>query len=179
MKTMKSVQIDMTGDLLDVKVSDCDGKEKVESNIRQIDRLKKQMAVLVDMCTDGDISREVFRQKKQKLEDQIVGLEQTNNEYRRQILESEDGKLKQNRIESLTEFIKMKAFDPRAKIPDTMINAFVDRVIYDKGVFTWFLNPKLGNASFDIDTTDWKKSMSKSLKKRYLTFPTQAAIANK
>ncbi len=157
--------IAMAGDLLDVKISDCDGKEKVESNIRQIDRLKKQIAVLVDMCTDGDISREVFRQKKQKLEDQIVGLEQTNNEYRRQILESEDDKLKQNRIESLTEFIRMKAFDPRAKIPDTMINAFVDRVIYDKGVFTWFLNPKLGNASFDIDTTDWKKSMSKSQKK--------------
>ncbi len=158
--------IAMAGDLLDVRVNESDDKEKIESNIRQIDKLKKQMAVLVDMCTEGDISREVFRQKNQKLEDQIIKLEQYNNEFRQQILESEDDKLKQNRIESLTEFIRMKAFDSRAKIPMTMINAFVDRIIFDKGVFTWYLKPKAGNETFDIDTTDWKKNRLNTL---YLT----------
>ena len=38
----------------------------------------------------------------------------------------------------------MKAFDPRAKIPDALIDAFVDRIIYDKGVFSWYLSPKIG-----------------------------------
>ena len=117
------------------------------------------------MCTEGDISREVFRQKKQKLEDQIINLEKANIECKQQILESEDDKLKQKRIESLFEFVKMQAFDPRAKIPETMIDAFVDRVIYDKGVFSWYLNPKLGNDSFKVDTTDWKKNMLKAQKK--------------
>ena len=117
------------------------------------------------MCTEGDISREVFRQKKQKLEDQIINLEKTNNECKQQILESEDDKLKQRRIESLTEFIKMQDFDPRAKMPETMIDVFVDRIVYDKGVFSWYLNPKLGNETFKVDTTDWKKSMLKSQKK--------------
>jgi DNA invertase Pin-like site-specific DNA recombinase len=158
--------IAMAGDLLDVRITDgSSDKEKVENNIKQIDKLKKQIAVLVDMCTEGDISREVFRQKKQKLEDQIMSLEKTNNECKQQILESEDDKLKQRRIESLTEFIKMQAFDPRAKIPDTMIDAFVDRIVFDKGVFSWYLNPKLGNETFSIDTTDWKKSMLKTQKK--------------
>jgi DNA invertase Pin-like site-specific DNA recombinase len=158
--------IAMAGDLLDVRMTDgSSDKEKVENNIKQIDKLKKQIAVLVDMCTEGDISREVFRQKKQKLEDQIMSLEKTNNECKQQILESEDDKLKQRRIESLTEFIKMQAFDPRAKIPETMIDAFVDRIVYDKGVFSWYLNPKLGNETFKVDTTDWKKSMLKSQKK--------------
>ena len=158
--------IAMAGDLLEVRMTDgSSDKDKVENNIKQIDKLKKQIAVLVDMCTEGDISREVFRQKKQKLEDQIINLEKTNNECKQQILESEDDKLKQRRIESLTEFIKMQAFDPRAKIPETMIDVFVDRIVYDKGVFSWYLNPKLGNETFKVDTTDWKKSMLKSQKK--------------
>ena len=157
--------IAMAGDLFDVKMTDSNDKERVENNVKQIDKLKKQIAVLVDMCTEGDISREVFRQKKQKLEDQIISLEKANIECKQQILESEDDKLKQKRIESLFEFAKMQAFDPRAKIPETMIDAFVDRVIYDKGVFSWYLNPKLGNDSFKVDTTDWKKNMLKAQKK--------------
>ena len=158
--------IAMAGDLLEVRMTDgSTDKDKVENDIKQIDKLKKQIAVLVDMCTEGDISREVFRQKKQKLEDQIINLEKTNNECKQQILESEDDKLNQRRIESLTEFIKMQAFDPRVKIPETMIDVFVDRIVYDKGVFSWYLNPKLGNETFKVDTTDWKKSMLKSQKK--------------
>ena len=128
--------IAMAGDLLEMKVADSGEQERVEHYTRQIDKLKKQIATLVDMCSEGDISREVFRQKKEKLEDQITKLEKSNNECRQQILESENDKLKQIRIENLTEFIKMKAFDPRAKIPETLINAYVDRIIFDKGVFS-------------------------------------------
>ena len=73
--------------------------------------------------------------------------------------------MKKNRIESLTEFIKMKAFDPRAKIPETLIDAFVERIVYDKGVFNWYLRPKVGNQIFAVDTTDWKKNMLKNQKK--------------
>ena len=53
----------------------------------------------------------------------------------------------------------MKAFDPGAKIPESFIDVFVDKIIYDKGVFSWYLNPKFGNEVFDMDTCDWKKSM--------------------
>ena len=163
--------ISMAGDLFEVRTTGANDKEKVENNIKQIDKLKKQIEVLIDMCTEGDISREVFRQKKQKLEDQIINLEQTNNECRQQILESDDDKMKQRRIESLTEFIKVQAFDPRAKIPETMIDAFVDRIVFDKGVFSWYLNPKLGNETFKIDTSDFKKSMLKAQKKTLLANP--------
>ena len=150
--------ISMAGDLINVQMVEVNDRERVENNIRQIDKLKKQIATLVDMCSEGDISREVFRRKKKKLDDQIINLEKNNNECRQQILESEDDDLKRHRIESLTELINMKAFDPRGKAPETLIDAFVERVIYDKGVFTLYLNPKLGNERFDINTTDWKKS---------------------
>ena len=47
--------------------------------MKQLDKLHKQMANLVDMCADGDISREVFRSKKKKLEDQISNIEKINS----------------------------------------------------------------------------------------------------
>ena len=159
--------ISMAGDLLDVKSNEVNEKKKVENNIKQIDKLRNQISMLVDMCTQGDISREMFQKKKAKLEKQISNLEKSNEECQLQIVESEDDILKQNRIKSLTAFINMEAFDPRAKIPDIIIDGFVERIIYDKGVFIWYLNPQVGNATFEVDTTDWKKKMFKANKMVY------------
>ena len=159
--------ISMAGDLLDVKSNEANDKKKVENNIKQIDKLRNQISMLVDMCTQGDISREMFQKKKAKLEKQISNLEKSTEECQLQIVESEDDILKQNRIKSLTAFINMEAFDPRAKIPDIIIDGFVERIIYDKGVFIWYLNPQVGNATFKVDTTDWKKKMFKANKMVY------------
>jgi len=46
---------------------------------------------------------------------------------------------------SLSEFIKMTAYDSRAKIPETVIDNFVDRVVFDHGDFIWYLNPTFEN----------------------------------
>ncbi|WP_165937130.1 hypothetical protein [Streptococcus sp. KCJ4932] len=45
----------------------------------------------------------------------------------------EDNEAKNRRIESLSEFIKMTAYDSGAKILDTVIDNFVNRVVYDHG----------------------------------------------
>ena len=155
----------MVHDLMDIRKTDSRDKERIENNLKQIDKLKTQIQNLIDMCASGDISREDFRERKEKLEAKINNLEQTNSNCKQQILESEDDSLKQKRIDSLTEFINMKAFDPRAKIPESMINAFVDRIVYDKGTFSWYLDPKFGNEAINIDTSDWKKSLLKTQKK--------------
>ena len=62
-------------------------------------------------------------------------------------------------MNGLTEFIKMKAFDEKSKIPSTVIDQYVEQIIYDKGVFTWILNPSLGNECqrLEMDTSEWKK----------------------
>ena len=83
--------------------------------MKQLDKLHKQMANLVDMCANGDISREFYRSKKKKLEVQISNIEKINSECRKQILELEDNEAKDRRIESLSEFIKMTAYDARRR----------------------------------------------------------------
>lgn len=172
----------MLSDVVEVKAPGRNDKEKLERNMKQLDKLHKQMANLVDMCADGDISREVFRSKKKKLEDQISNIEKINSECRQQILELEDNEAKDRRIESLSEFIKMTAYDARAKIPETVIDNFVDRVVFDHGDFIWYLNPTFGNAVYSQTTSDWEKNNCRPLqviqKIRHMP-AAQAAIANK
>ena len=148
----------MAQDVAEVKAPERNDKERLEANNRQIEKLNKQLANLVDMCSEGDISREVFRSKKKKLEDQISNLEKLNDECRQRVLELEDNGAKDRRIESLSEFIKMTAFDARAKIPDTVIDNFVDQIVFDHGAFIWYLNPVFGNEVYKQDSSDWKKN---------------------
>ena len=84
----------MLSDVAEVKALERNDKEKLERNMKQLDKLHKQMANLVDMCADGDIFREVFRSKKKKLEDQISNIEKINSDCRQQILELEDNEAK-------------------------------------------------------------------------------------
>lgn len=148
----------MAQDVAEVKAPEKNDKERLEANNRQIEKLNRQLANLVDMCSEGDISREVFRSKKKKLEDQISNLEKLNDECRQRVLELEDNGAKDRRIDSLSEFIKMTAFDARAKIPDTVIDNFVDQIVFDHGAFIWYLNPVFGNEVYKQDASDWKKN---------------------
>ena len=147
----------MAQDVAEVKAPERNDKERLEANNRQIEKLNRQLANLVDMCSEGDISREVFRSKKKKLEDQISNLEKLNDECRQKVLELEDNGAKDRRIDSLSEFIKMTAFDARAKIPDTVIDNFIDQIVFDHGAFIWYLNPVYGNEVYKQDASDWKK----------------------
>ena len=147
----------MAQDVAEVKAPERNDKERLEANNRQMEKLNRQLANLVDMCSEGDISREVFRSKKKKLEDQISKLEKLNDECRQRVLELEDNGAKDRRIDSLSEFIKMTAFDARSKIPDTVIDNFVDQIVFDHGAFIWYLNPVFGNEAYKQDSSDWKK----------------------
>ena len=112
------------------------------------------------MCSEGDISREVFRSKKKKLEDQISNLEKLNDECRQRVLELEDNGAKDRRIESLSEFIKMTAFDARAKIPDTVIDNFVDQIVCDHGAFIWYLVMRYISKTLPIGKKQHLQSLS-------------------
>lgn len=163
--------IGMISELKPIDKTVDDRTSQIEDNTKMIAKLKLQLNNYMDMCAEGDISREAFRTKKEQIESQLAELEENNQACRNYIAEAEGEEERLNRIASLEEFIKMKAFDPAAKIPESFIEAFVDRIVFDKGVFSWYLNPKFGNEVFDIDTTDWKKTMLNGKKKRTTTQP--------
>ena len=113
--------MEMIGEIHSIKNTKSVEKDKIEANIKEIDKLKGKIAVLVDLCAEGDISREIFRDKKQKIEDQILRLEQLNIEHRQKILDTEKDSIVEDRMKGLAEFIQMKAFDAKCKIPSTII----------------------------------------------------------
>ncbi len=152
--------IAMAQDVAEVKAPERNDKERIEANNRQIEKLNRQLANLVDMCSEGDISREVFRSKKKKLEDQISNLEKLNDECRQRVFELEDNGAKDRRIESLSEFIKMTAFDARAKIPDTVIDNFVDQIVCDHGAFIWYLVMRYISKTLPIGKKQHLQSLS-------------------
>lgn len=152
--------IEMLGVIDTVQNTQAEDVNRIAGNIKEIDKLKGKIAVLLDMCMEGDISREMFREKKQKLENQILQLEEKNTECRQSIAENEKQVDEAKDMERLESFIKMKAFQEHAKIPSTVIDYCVERIVFDKGKFLWFLNPKLGCKCTEIaiDGSSLKKT---------------------
>ena len=59
--------IKMLGEINEISKSEAFEKEKIEANIREIDKLKSKIAILVDLCTECYISIEFFRENKKKI----------------------------------------------------------------------------------------------------------------
>lgn len=154
--------MEMIEDFQDISGSSAESKSLIENNLNEIRKLKAKIAALIDMCTEGDISKEVFRKKKDEFEKKIITIENKNEEIRQRILVEEKNALIEDRAHIIEEFVKMKAFDVSRKIPSTLIDYYVDRIIFDKGKFTWILNPELGNKYQDyiIDSASLKKPKS-------------------
>lgn len=152
--------IEMLGAIDTVQNTQAEDVNRIAGNIKEIDKLKGKIAVLLDLCMEGDISKEMFREKKQKLENQILQLEEKNTECRQSIAENEKQVDEAKDMERLESFIKMKAFRENAKIPSTVIDYCVERIVFDKGQFLWFLNTKLGCKCTEIaiDGSSLKKT---------------------
>ena len=136
--------IKMLDDLGEVDCSGPTPQERMEANINEIDKLKKKMAILVDLCTDGDVSKEIYRDKKRILEDQIDKLLKENNDLKLEIADYDEDASDCDRKTALEGFIKMKAFSLKRPIPETWIMSFVHSIIYDRGTFHWVINPNVG-----------------------------------
>lgn len=160
--------MEMVADLQDIKGSHSSYKMQIENNKKEIEKINSKITVLVDMCTEGDISKEVFREKKETLEKKIEKIITENELLRKRILAEEKNELIVDRANTLEEFVKMKIYDNRTrKIPTTIIDYYVDSIIYDKGIFTWILNPAQGNKlkqiEIDAKNLDKKKVNTFSL----------------
>lgn len=141
---------DMAMSMIGTSIEESDQSEpmikKIEYNIAEIDKLKMRIDNLLDMCSDGDISRETFRQKRDLIESKISELETNNKELRKQIKDNSERGIKDKKVEKLSEFLKLNVFQDDAPIPDTIIEKYVQEIVVDKDNFIWKLNPSIGQA---------------------------------
>jgi len=92
---------------------------------------------LVEMRMDGEISKEIFSEKKQDIEERITRLEAELREYA--VDEMPDTEDTQDRLKVLQELME-KNFDfSGQEVPEEIVDAFVDSIIVHKDYFEWNL----------------------------------------
>lgn len=158
---------DMAISMIGTSLKESDQSEpiikKIECNISEVDKLKMRIDNLLDMCSDGDISREVFRQKRDLIERKISELEVSNNELRKQLKDNSDQNIKDKKVKKLSEFLKLNVFRDDAPIPDTIIEKYVKEIVVDKNNFIWKLNPSIDqdkNLLIEMDRNIRKNNIS-------------------
>lgn len=158
---------DMAMSMIGTCIKESDQSEsiikKIEYNISEIDKLKMRIDNLLDMCTDGDISRETFRQKRDLIERKISDLDVSNTELRKQLKDNSDQNIKDKKVEKLSEFLKLNVFQDDAPIPDTIIEKYVQEIVVDKDNFIWKLNPSIGQTNsllIEMDRNTKKNNIS-------------------
>lgn len=128
-------------------------KEKKISNANiikekqdEIIKLNKKLDALIEMRSDQEIPKEVFRVKStevskriEKLEDEITSLTPTEENISNDTFFDRLDSIK----EKLNEYM---IFKNQEHIPDELIEAFFQRIIVSKDEFRWYLRGELKNS---------------------------------
>lgn len=111
--------------------------EELQQLQNELDRYNKKMDNLIEMRTDGDITKEKFSEKKEQFEEQIRSLENqieslSNSDHKILSVSEKLEMIKQ----SLSDLLCISIDD---KIPDYIIDALVESITVDNYKFTWRL----------------------------------------
>lgn len=129
-----------------------DNTDVIRRKQGEIEKLMNKRTNLIEMRAEGDIDKEMFRSKKQEIEDRVAKLteeikglqpekEQTSNEdYSVKLLELRE------RLKEYTGF-------DYSVIPESIVEAFIERIWVSKDEFRWYLRTG-NNADSEFDPDD-------------------------
>lgn len=129
-----------------------DNTDVIRRKQGEIEKLMNKRTNLIEMRAEGDIDKELFRSKKQEIEDRVAKLteeikglqpekEQTSNEdYSVKLLELRE------RLKEYTGF-------DYSVIPESIVEAFIERIWVSKDEFRWYLRTG-NNADSEFDPDD-------------------------
>lgn len=129
-----------------------DNTDVIRRKQGEIEKLMNKRTNLIEMRAEGDIDKEMFRSKKQEIEDRVAKLteeikglqpekEQTSNEdYSVKLLELRE------RLKEYTGF-------DYSVIPESIVEAFIERIWVSKDEFRWYLRTG-NNADGEFDPDD-------------------------
>ena len=129
-----------------------DNTDVIRRKQGEIEKLMNKRTNLIEMRSEGDIDKEMFRSKKQEIEDRVAKLteeikglqpekEQTSNEdYSVKLLELRE------RLKEYTGF-------DYSVIPESIVEAFIEHIWVSKDEFRWYLRTG-NNADSEFDPDD-------------------------
>lgn len=114
-----------------------DHQEEIKELQQEISRERNRLNNLVEMRMDGEIEKEVFLEKKMRIDEKIVNLENKLCEY--ELLEDTKCDNIEERLKSLQAIMKSEWNFSRQEIPEEVIDTFVDSIIVYQDHFEWNL----------------------------------------
>lgn len=128
-----------------------DYTEEIKHKESEIERLSKKRVNLIEMRAEGDIDKELFRERKQKIENRIAILTE-------EIKTLQPDETKQSpqdymqKLQELRERLKEYTGFEYSVIPESIVEAFIEKIWVSKDEFRWYLRSGNGSSDeFDID----------------------------
>ena len=128
-----------------------DNTEVIQRKQGEIDRLMKKRANLIEMRAEGDIDKDLFHAKKQEIEERAAVLTEEIKDLqpKKEQTSTEDYTIK---LLELRERLKEYTGFDYSVIPESIVEAFIERIWVSKDEFRWYLRTgKKTDGKFDLD----------------------------
>lgn len=123
----------------------------VKSLKREIEKNEKRLDNYTEMRADGEITKEVFLSKKKEIEETIENINEQLREYGiDNIQETKD--ILYKKLEELKKALEKKVTIRKdRKVSEALIDAFVDKIVVEKGKCKWYLNFSNGTIIMNVN----------------------------
>lgn len=122
-----------------------DAKPKVDEEALQLKRdeleqLHRKCDILIEMRSDGDLTKEAFKQKKAEVESKILRLESEIHEMEAAALpDAEPVEDYTEKLAVLRYALEQYTTPDEADVPPSVIEAFVEKIVVSKEGYDWYL----------------------------------------
>lgn len=150
--SQKDKVLELANSILEAHITDTeesvDNSAQIEDYKRELERVSRRIDNLIEMRSDGEIDKADFikrktdaEQKHMELQNKIAELETEQNKTTPVIDYKEKLEVLRYALEQYTDF------DTDGDIPDSVIEAFVEKIVVSKDGYDWYLR-------FDGDPND-------------------------
>lgn len=116
-----------------------DNNRLIEQKQAESEKLNKRLHSLIEMRADGEITRDIFKAKKQEIEDRLLAIQNELSQLQPQE-EAIDDATHDEKIKILKFYLEQSVNpDAMENIPEDVIRAFIVKVVVHENSFDWYL----------------------------------------
>lgn len=116
-----------------------DNNRLIEQKQAEAEKLNKRLHNLIEMRADGEITRDIFKAKKQEIEDRLLAIQNELSQLQPQE-EAIDDATHDEKIKILKFYLEQSVNpDAMDNIPEDVIRAFIVKVVVHENSFDWYL----------------------------------------
>lgn len=158
--------------ITDTEVVQKDNSKLIEQKQRELDRATTKRRNLIDLLSGGDITREEFQEARTEVDNLIDRLKAELEEMTPVVKENEEEIDYESKITVLRYALEQYTnFDTDGDIPESVIEAFVEKIEVSKDCFKWYLRGDFGGDSPIPMNVEGNRKKGASISPQYIILP--------